>query len=72
MNKKVYCIKNFKKYFKVNNAYNIKAATDHYIVVCFIEDPDWAFTEVFKREIFENYFMELKEYRKYKINQILK
>ena len=84
-NSQVCCIKNFvddeHTYMKFdgNKIYNVKSLTDKIIIVSFCEDPKWANNIAFKFSnvvgldilpIFENYFMELKEYRKQKLSNI--
>jgi len=74
--------KNYEK-FDVNNIYNIKCITDNVVVICFKEDSVWSNSIVFQLNIgpnfrsfsnfpfFEDYFMELKDYRKAKLQKIL-
>lgn len=85
--KKVCCIKNFigeKEYEKFisNNIYNVKSYSDNVIVICFEENSHWSNAIAFKHKsnkdilqslpVFEDFFMELKEYRKVKLKKINK
>jgi len=81
---RVYCIKDFvgeKDYqkFHLNNAYNIKSISNEIVVVCFKEDSRWSNCVVFRTrktkkfidfQIFEDFFMKEKEYRKLKLKKI--
>ena len=83
--KKVYCIKNFIaqkpwQKFDINKLYNIKSFSDGVVVICYKEDSRWSNCIVFRTrktekfrdfQVFEDFFMEEKEYRKLKLKKIL-